>query len=107
MRGDRCKRLRIHPADAERIGLRDGDPAVVRSRVAAIDVEVRVTDEVMPGVVSLPHGWGHAYATNRRVAGADAGPDYNALIDAEIIEPLAGMSFLNGFPVAVEKRTSA
>jgi anaerobic selenocysteine-containing dehydrogenase len=106
MRGERCKRLRIHPADAERIGLRDGDPAVVRSRVAAIDVEVRVTDEVMPGVVSLPHGWGHRYATNRRVAGADAGPDYNALIDAEIIEPLAGMSFLNGFPVAVEKPTS-
>jgi len=107
MRGDRCKRLRIHPTDAERIGLRDGDPAVVRSRVAAIDVEVKITDEVMPGVVSLPHGWGHSYPTNRRLAAADAGPDYNALIDPTVIEPLAGMSFLNGFPVAVERRAQA
>ena len=63
---------------------------------------MRVTDEVMPGVVSLPHGWGHHYATSRRVAEEDPGPNCNALIDHRAIEPLAGMAFLNGFPVAVE-----
>jgi formate dehydrogenase len=106
MRGERCRRLRMHPDDAERLGLKDGERAVVRSRVASLDVDVRITDEVMPGVVSLPHGWGHTYATNRRVASRDPGPDYNSLIDASVIEPLAGMSFLNGFPVAVERRAS-
>ena len=107
MRGDRCHRLRMHPRDAEHAGLADGDVAVVKSRVGKIEVEIRVSDEVMPGVVSLPHGWGHAYATNRKVATRAPGPDYNALIDAEVIEPLSGMSFLNGFPVAVERRVGA
>jgi formate dehydrogenase len=103
MRGERCRRLRMAPADAGRLGLVDGDRALVRSQVGALEVEVRVTDEVMPGVVSLPHGWGHAYPTNRRVAGGDPGPNANALIDQRAIEPLAGMAFLNGFPVAVER----
>jgi anaerobic selenocysteine-containing dehydrogenase len=102
MRGDRCRRLRVHPADASRLGLADGGRAVVRSAVAALEVDVRVTDEVMPGVVSLPHGWGHSYETGRQVAGQDPGPNCNALIDQRAIEPLAGMAFLNGFPVAVE-----
>jgi anaerobic selenocysteine-containing dehydrogenase len=105
--GDRCHRLRIHPEDAVRLGVGDGDTVTVRSRVGSIEVEVRITDEVMPGVVSLPHGWGHRYPTNRRVASADPGADYNALIDPRAIEPLAGMAFLNGFPVAVERRASA
>ena len=102
MRGERCHRLRMHPDDAARLGLADGLRAVVRSRVSAVEVEVRVTEEVMPGVVSLPHGWGHGYETNRRVATQDPGPNCNALIDQRTIEPLAGMAFLNGFPVAVE-----
>ncbi len=103
MRGERCRRLRINPADAERLGLADGARAVVRSSVASVGVEVRVSDEMMPGVVSLPHGWGHTYATNRRVASSDPGPNCNALIDQRVIEPLSGMAFLNGFPVAVER----
>jgi len=107
MRGERCHRLRMHPADAGRLGLADGARAVVRSRVAAVEVEVRITDEVMPGVVSLPHGWGHGYETNRRVATRDPGPNCNALIDQRTIEPLAGMAFLNGFPVAVEPCSAA
>ena len=102
MRGERCRRLRVHPADAVRVGLTDGARAVVRSHVAAVEVEVRVTDEVMPGVVSLPHGWGHTYEATRRVAARDPGPNCNALIDQRVIEPLSGMAFLNGFPVAVE-----
>jgi formate dehydrogenase len=103
MRGERCRRLRIHPDDAGRLGLADGAPAIVRSRVGRVAVEVRVTDEVMPGVVSLPHGWGHTGNGTRRIATRDPGPNCNALIDQRVIEPLAGMAFLNGFPVAVER----
>jgi anaerobic selenocysteine-containing dehydrogenase len=102
MRGERCRRLRIAPADAAALGLSDGDRAVVRSRTGAVDVEVRVTDEIMPGVVSLPHGWGHTHPTNRSVAARDPGPNANTLVDPRAMEPLAGMAFLNGFPVAVE-----
>jgi hypothetical protein len=57
----------------------------------------------MPGVVSLPHGWGHRYPTNRQVASRDPGPNVNALVDQHVIEPLSGMAFLNGFPIAVER----
>ena len=101
MRGDRCRRLRVHPDDAARLGLADGGRAVVRSRVGAVEVDVRITDEVMPGVVSLPHGWGH-HGGKRTVAEKDPGPNANALVDRRAIEPLAGMAWLNGFPVAVE-----
>src|SRR5439155_24814885 len=78
MRGERCRRLRISPNDAVRLGLSDGDRALVRSRTGALEVELRVTDELMPGVVSLPHGWGHAYPTTRPVAVGDPGPHANA-----------------------------
>jgi formate dehydrogenase len=106
MRGERCRRLRMHPRDAAGLGLADGDRVRVRSRVGAIEVDVRVSDEMMPGVVALPHGWGHRYPTNRRVASRDPGPNVNELIDQRAIEPLAGMAFLNGFPVAVERAAS-
>jgi anaerobic selenocysteine-containing dehydrogenase len=103
MSGERCHRLRIHPSDAATLGLAEGDRARVRSRVAAVETDVRITDEVMPGVVSLPHGWGHRGATNRRVASGNPGVNCNALMDEKVIEPLAGMSLLNGVPVAVER----
>jgi formate dehydrogenase len=102
MQGHRCRSLRVHPADAARLGLETGGRAVVRSRIGFLEAEVKVTDEVMPGVVSLPHGWGHHSPANR-VATRDPGPDYNALVDAREIEPLAGMSRLNGMPVRVER----
>jgi anaerobic selenocysteine-containing dehydrogenase len=104
MRGDRDRRLRIHPDDADRLGLIDGEVARVRSRVGMVDAEVRITDEIMPGVVSLPHGWSDGVEAHRRVvAELGRGPNCNELIDHTEIEPLAGMAFLNGFPVAVEK----
>jgi anaerobic selenocysteine-containing dehydrogenase len=108
MRGDRDRRLRLHPDDAGRIGLVDGEVVRVRSRVGAVDAEVRITDEIMPGIVSLPHGWSDGVETHRRVvAELGRGPNCNELIDHREIEPLAGMAWLNGFPVAVEKITAA
>jgi len=69
--------------------------------VGSVTAEVRITDEVMPGVVCLPHGWSEGIPTGRRIVDATPGPDCNDLIDAREIEPLAGMADLNGYPVDV------
>jgi anaerobic selenocysteine-containing dehydrogenase len=55
---ERCTLL-VHPADAKRLGLADGGHASVRSRVGEVRAQVEVTDDMMPGVVCLPHGFGH------------------------------------------------
>ena len=102
MRGGREQPLRVNPADAERLGL--DDEAVVRlvSKSGEVEVPVRVTDEVMPGVVALPHGWGHRGGW--KVANDAGGVNVNQLMSSapEDLEPLAGMAFLNGVPVRVE-----
>jgi anaerobic selenocysteine-containing dehydrogenase len=90
----------VHPDDAARLGLADGGRARVTSRVGAIDVQVEVTDAVMPGVVSIPHGWGHdADGIRMSVASAHPGANSNALADETLIDPLSGNAVLNGIPV--------
>src|SRR3954453_6045835 len=70
---DRCT-LQVHPADAARLGLADGGRAVVSSASGRIEAPVEVTDGIMPGVVSIPHGWGHGAPGSRmRVAGEHSG----------------------------------
>ncbi|MDO8361989.1 MAG: molybdopterin oxidoreductase family protein [Actinomycetota bacterium] len=97
----RCT-LQVHPDDAARLGLVDGGAAEVRSRVGAVVAPVEVTDAVRPGVVSLPHGWGHDLpGTRLRVAAERAGVNSNVLADHLAIDPLSGTSVLNGIPVAV------
>jgi formate dehydrogenase len=104
MRGHRDRRLRLHPEDAARLGVADGEVVRIRSRVGAVEGEVRITDEVMAGVVSLPHGWSDGVETHRRVvAELGRGPNCNELVDHRVVEPLAGMAWLNGYPVRVEK----
>ncbi len=99
---DRCT-LQIHPADAARLDLADGDEAQVTSRAGGLRVSVEVTDRVMPGVVSLPHGWGHDRpGTRQAVAAAHAGVNSNILTDETVIDPLSGNSVLNGIPVEVK-----
>jgi anaerobic selenocysteine-containing dehydrogenase len=96
---DRCT-AHVHPDDAERFGLVDGEPAVVRSRAGAVDVPVEVTDAVMPGVVSIPHGWGHDVNGIRlEVASEHAGTNSNILADETLVDPLSGNAVLNGIPV--------
>jgi len=95
-------RLFMHPDDAAARGLREGDRVSVRSRTGALDAALHVTDEVMNGVVSLPHGFGHAGARETlRVAGGLPGGNVNALTDEERVEPILGTSALNGVPVEV------
>jgi anaerobic selenocysteine-containing dehydrogenase len=97
----RCT-LHVHPDDAARLGLRDGASARVRSRVGELLAPVEVTDAVRPGVVSLPHGWGHDRpGTRMRVAVERAGVNSNILADHEALDPLSGTSVLNGIPVEV------
>jgi anaerobic selenocysteine-containing dehydrogenase len=103
---DRCV-LYVHPDDAERAGLRDSEPAMVESRVYSGIVPVRVTDEVMPGVVSLPHGWGHAAsAAWQSVAGVHAGVSANDFTDDQRVESVVGQSILNGVPVRLRRMES-
>jgi anaerobic selenocysteine-containing dehydrogenase len=98
----RCT-LQVHPDDAARLGLTPGGRARVTSRVGQLDAAVEVTDAVRPGVVSLPHGWGHGHPQTRmRVAAERAGVNSNVLTDDDAIDPLSGTSVLNGIPVTVE-----
>ena len=97
----RCT-LQVHPDDASSLGLADGGAASVSSRVGSVRARVEVTDAIRPGVVSLPHGWGHDMPGVRmRVAEEHAGVNSNVLSDHEAIDPLSGTSVLNGIPVEV------
>lgn len=99
---DRCT-VWVHPEDAARLGLVDGEPARVSARVGAIEIPVQVTDEVMAGVVSIPHGWGHDLpGVELRVAAAHAGVNSNVLADDQELEPLSGTAVLNGIAVTLE-----
>jgi anaerobic selenocysteine-containing dehydrogenase len=96
---NRCT-LQVHPDDATRLGLTD--MAVVTGPAGKLVVPVEVTDAIRPGVVSLPHGWGHtAPGTRLTVAAAQPGVNVNSLLDSSLIEPLSGTAVLNGVPVEV------
>jgi anaerobic selenocysteine-containing dehydrogenase len=96
---ERCT-AHVHPDDAARLGLRDGEPARVSSRAGEIEVPVELTDAVMPGVVSIPHGWGHDVdGTRMSVASEHAGTNSNVLADELLLDPLSGNAVLNGIPV--------
>ncbi len=98
---DRCT-MHIHPDDAERLGLADGARATVRSSAGEVEAPVEVTDAIMPGVISIPHGWGHdAPGVRMRVAAEHPGVNSNVLADESLIDPLSGNAVLNGIPVEV------
>lgn len=102
----RCT-LQIHPTDAASRLLTDGAVAVVRSRTGTVRVPVEVTDALMPGVVSLPHGWGHALpGVKLRIARAHAGVSANDLTDERHIDALSGNAALNGVDVWVTAETA-
>ena len=98
----RCTAL-VNPADAARLGLEDGSVARISNDGRAIEVEVEITDEMMPGVVSLPHGWGHDQPGARlEVAAANPGANLNALMDEDHRDPLSGNSVLSGVEVRMQ-----
>jgi anaerobic selenocysteine-containing dehydrogenase len=100
---DRCTLL-LHPDDAAARGLATGDRARVRSRVGSVEVPVEVSATMRPGVVSLPHGWGHgASGTRLGVANARPGASLNDLTDDLRVDPLGGTAAFSGVPVEVDR----
>jgi anaerobic selenocysteine-containing dehydrogenase len=107
-RGRPRHQLHIHPADAGERGICDGALARVTSAAGEVEVEVAVTDDMMPGVVSLPHGYGHdREGVQLRNAREVPGVSVNDLTDPERVESLAGNAVLNGVPVRVVTAESA
>ncbi|HEY6035164.1 MAG TPA: molybdopterin-dependent oxidoreductase [Kofleriaceae bacterium] len=98
----RCT-LMIHPSDASARSLVDGGNATVATRHGKISLPVEITEAMMPGVVSVPHGWGHNRhdATRLRVANANPGASINDILDPELTDELSGTSALTGQPVEV------
>ncbi|MFA6442173.1 MAG: molybdopterin dinucleotide binding domain-containing protein [Sterolibacterium sp.] len=98
----RCTAL-VHPSDAARLGLAAGGRARISANARSIEAQVEISDEMMPGVVSLPHGWGHDLpGTQLRVAAARPGANLNALFDENWRDPLSGNAVLSGIPVRME-----
>ncbi|MCH2241597.1 MAG: molybdopterin oxidoreductase family protein [Aquabacterium sp.] len=99
----RCT-LQMHPADAAERGVADGQLVRVASRVGAVEVPVQITDAVAPGVVCLPHGFGHGRPGVRLgVATQHAGASVNDLTDDQLLDSGSGNAALNGVPVTVER----
>jgi anaerobic selenocysteine-containing dehydrogenase len=100
---DRCT-MHIHPDDAKQYELADGDFADVESSSAIATIVVEVTDSVMRGVVSIPHGWGHDHKNARmNVASAHAGTNTNRLVPADMLDVPSGNAVTNGVVVTVCK----
>ena len=97
---NRCTLL-IHPEDSK--GMEDGQLVRVTSRTGSTEINIEITDKIMPGVVSIPHGWGH----NREgialeVAQAHSGVSANDLTDDQLVDELTGNAAVNGVPVGIE-----
>lgn len=95
--------LYMHPRDAERLGLRHKDLADVRSATGAVRLPVRLLDDLMPGTVALPHGWGHQ-GSGQHIAAQTKGVNVNILAadGPGGLEPVSGMARLTGIPVEVK-----
>ena len=94
--------LHVHPSDAVAWGLEDGGEAKVANDTGTVRVTVEVTEDIRPGVVSLPHGFGHDLdGVEQSVASARPGANVNLLVDTTTIDPLSGTSGLTAVPVHV------
>ncbi|HUG54284.1 MAG TPA: molybdopterin oxidoreductase family protein [Vicinamibacteria bacterium] len=104
---ERCVLL-MHPDDAAGRGLADGERVRVRSRTGEVEARLSLSDEMSPGVVSLPHGWGHGRPGVRlRVAAERPGVSLNDLTDERDVDVLSGTAMLSGVPVAVTRGPGA
>ena len=98
---ERCTLL-MHTLDANSRGLTNGQKVKISSRVGSVAAPVEISDKIMPGVVSLPHGWGHHRPGMRlSVAEAHAGVSLNDLTDEQRLDALCGTAGFSGPPVDV------
>lgn len=101
--GERCTLL-LHPEDAQKYGINEGQMVAVDSPVGTIQIKAEIKDEIMPGVVSIPHGWGHARTgVKMTVAQAHPGVSINDLTLPNFVDQLSGNAAFSGVPVRIEK----
>lgn len=100
--------LYMHPDDAARAGLRNGDYADVTSATSTVRLPVALLDDLMPGTVAMPHGWGHQHAAGLSVASKTRGVNVNILAadGPDRLERVSGMAHLTGIPVSVTAATA-
>lgn len=97
----RCN-LMMHSRDAARLQLRDGEAVWVTSRIGQVKLPLWVCDDIMPGVVSMPHGWGHDRdGVTLGIACKQPGVSMNDITDEQVVDALTGMAVVNGVPVTV------
>lgn len=97
----RCTAM-IHPSDAARLGITDHQKVQVSSRAGSVEIEAEITENIMPGVISIPHGWGHTHTDTRwTTAEKHAGVSVNDLTDENFLDELSGNAALNGVQVMV------
>ena len=102
MKGRSTCTLLVHPVDAATYGLVDGGRARVRSSAGEVEATVQIDDGIVPGVVSLPHGWGHDRpGTRLSVAQAKPGANSNVLAPGHLVDVPSGNAVVNGIPVDV------
>jgi anaerobic selenocysteine-containing dehydrogenase len=100
---ERCT-LQLHPEDAARLGVEDGDMVEIESASGAITAPAEVTSHIRPGVVCMPHGWGHSDpGARQRVARAHAGSNINVLSPGTLVDVVSGNAVLNGIAVQVRR----
>ena len=93
----------IHPEDAQRNQIKNGQKIQAISRVGSVEIEAEITEEIMKGVVSIPHGWGHHRKnTQWKIAEEYAGVSINDLTDELLIDELSGNAAFSGVPVKVK-----
>jgi anaerobic selenocysteine-containing dehydrogenase len=98
----RCTAL-VHPTDAARLHLADGAMARIANGPRSIEAQVHFSDEMMPGVVSLPHGWGHDLpGAQLHLAAQRPGANLNALLDDQLRDPLSGNAVLGGVAITMQ-----
>ncbi|OHT88707.1 molybdopterin-containing oxidoreductase family protein [Mycobacteroides saopaulense] len=105
MRGGRVQRALIHAYDADRLGVATDDLLTINSAQGEIEVPAQVSKDILPGVVAVPHGWGHRRRAGWNTANANPGANVNLLMSSEPddLEALAGMARLNGVPVRIQR----
>jgi anaerobic selenocysteine-containing dehydrogenase len=97
----RCTAL-VHPADAARLQLTEGMLARISSGAGSIEATVQISTDMMPGVVSLPHGWGHDLpGAQLSLAAQRPGANLNALMDDQARDPLSGNAVLSGLAISM------
>ena len=94
---------RMNTKDAERLGITQDDRIRVKNKLGQVELPVKVTDNIMAGVIVVPHGWGHNPKAGWKTAAATSGVNSNLLCDDQVLERPSGHPLMNGIPVQVSK----